>query len=82
LAAQTLIELYKAQPAAPGAIQKSAGYAAFSNLGTLPPSTAHGAGIAVDSKANQETFWEMISAGAGLGVGVKKYRAVFVFEND
>jgi lipid-binding SYLF domain-containing protein len=25
---------------------------------------------------------KMISAGAGLGLGVKGYRAVFVFEND
>jgi hypothetical protein len=34
-------------------------------------STAGGAGIAVDSKTKQETFMNMISAGAGLGVGVK-----------
>ena len=25
---------------------------------------------------------KMISAGAGLGVGVKDYRVIFVFEND
>ena len=33
MAAETLQELYKLQPAAQGAIQKSAGYAVFNNTG-------------------------------------------------
>ena len=84
MAAQTLNDLYKLQPTAPGAIQKAAGYAVFNNMGTnlLLLSTARGAGIAVHSKTKQETFMKMISAGAGLGIGVKDYRVVFVFEND
>ena len=45
-------------------------------------STARGAGMAVNSKTKQDTFMKMISAGAGLGVGVKDYRVVFVFENE
>jgi lipid-binding SYLF domain-containing protein len=45
-------------------------------------STARGSGIAVSSKTKQETFMKMISAGAGLGAGVKDYRVVFVFENN
>jgi lipid-binding SYLF domain-containing protein len=45
-------------------------------------STARGAGMAVNSKTRQETFMKMISAGAGLGMGVKDYRVIFVFEND
>jgi lipid-binding SYLF domain-containing protein len=69
---------------AQGGIQKSAGYAVFNNIGTnvLLLSTARGAGIAVNSKTKQETFMKMISAGAGLGIGVKGYRVVFVFKND
>ena len=84
MAAQTLQDLYKLQPSAQGAIQKSAGYAVFNNMGTnvLLLSTARGAGIAVQSKTRQETFMKMISAGAGLGLGVKDYRVIFVFEND
>src|SRR5215470_11022074 len=84
MAAQTLNDLYKLQPTAQGAIQKAAGYAVFNNMGTnlLLLSTARGAGIAVHSKTKQETFMKMISAGAGLGIGVKDYRVVFVFEND
>ena len=84
MAAQTLQDLYKLQPTAQAAIQKSAGYAVFNNMGTnlLLLSTARGAGIAVDSKSKQETFMKMISAGAGLGIGVKDYRVIFVFENE
>jgi lipid-binding SYLF domain-containing protein len=84
MADQTLQELYKLQPTAQGAVQKSAGYAVFDNMGTnlLLVSTARGSGIAVNAKSKQETFMKMISAGAGLGVGVKDYRVIFVFEND
>ena len=83
MAAQTLQELYKLQPTAQSAIQKSAGYAVFNNMGTnlLLVSTARGAGVAVNSKSKQETFMKMISGGAGLGVGVKAYRVIFVFES-
>ena len=38
-------------------------------------------GIVVDENG-KETFMKMVSAGAGLGVGVKDYRVVFVFDND
>ena len=84
MATKTLQDLYKLKPEAQGAIQKSAGYAVFDNMGTnlLVLSTARGAGIAVNSGNKQETFMKMVSAGAGLGVGVKDYRVIFVFEND
>src|SRR4051794_8615181 len=84
MASETLHDLYKLQPNAQGVLQKSAGYAVFNNMGTnlLLLSTARGAGIAVNSKTKQDTFMKMISAGAGLGIGVKDYRVVFIFEND
>ena len=84
MASQTLTDLYKLHPAAQGAIQKSAGYAVFSDLGVnlLLLSTARGAGLAVNSKNQQETFMKMISVGAGLGAGVKDSRVIFVFETE
>jgi lipid-binding SYLF domain-containing protein len=84
MAAETLDELYKAQPSAKGAIQASVGYAVFDNFSTkiLLVTTAHGSGLAVKPKSGQETFMKMISAGAGLGIGVKDYSVIFAFEND
>ena len=84
MADQTLQDLYKLQPTAQAAIQKSAGYAVFNNMGAnlLLLSTARGAGVAVNSNTKQETFMKMISAGGGLGLGVKDYRVIFVFQND
>jgi lipid-binding SYLF domain-containing protein len=84
MAAETLNNLYKLHPASRADIQKSAGYAVFDNMGVhlLLVSTAHGSGMAVNSKTKQDTYMKMISAGAGLGVGVKDYRVVFVFENQ
>jgi len=84
MADETLQELYKLQPTAQEAIQKAAGYAVFNNMGAnlLLVSTARGAGVAVNSNTKQETFMKMISAGGGLGVGVKDYRVIFVFQND
>ena len=83
MADQTLQELYKLKPESKAAVEKSAGYAVFNNMGTnlFLLSTARGAGIAINS-GKQETFMKMISAGAGLGIGVKDYRVIFVFEND
>ncbi len=84
MATKTLQELYKLKPAAQGAVQKSAGYAVFDNMGTnlLVLSTARGSGIAIHSGNKQETFMKMISGGVGLGMGVKDYRVIFVFETD
>ena len=84
MAAGTLQDLYKLEPASKAAIHKAAGYSVFNDTGTkiLVVSTASGAGIAIDSKTKQETFMKMISAGGGLGVGVTDYRVIFAFENE
>ena len=84
MADETLQDLYKVEPTAQAVIQKAAGYAVFNNMGVnvLLLSTARGAGIAVNSNTKQETFMKMVSAGGGLGLGVKDYRVIFVFETD
>jgi len=78
----TLAKLYKIQPGAKVAIQKAAGYAAFDNFGMnlLLLSTARGKGVAVANGSKKETFMKMLSAGVGVGIGAKDFRAVFVFE--
>jgi lipid-binding SYLF domain-containing protein len=80
-AAQTLDELFKLQPASRELIAKSAGYGVFASTGTKLGviSTARGTGLAIETKTKQETFMKMLSGGAGLGVGVKNFRVIFVF---
>ena len=82
MAAEVLQDLYKEDPPAQAAIQKAAGYAVFDNMGVnvLLLSTARGSGLAVNNKTKKETFMKMGSVGAGLGMGVKDYDVVFVFE--
>ena len=37
--------------------------------------------MAVDHATNNETFMKMVEIQAGLGLGIKKFRLVWVFEN-
>ncbi len=78
----TLAKLFAAQPAAKSVIQKAAGYAVFNNFGMkiLVAGGGSGKGVAVDTKTGQRTYMRMGEVQAGLGMGVKKFQVVFVFE--
>ncbi len=84
MAHSTLQRLYKAQPNAKTAVEGAAGYAVFSNMGVkiLVAGSGNGKGIAVDNKTKHETFMRMIELQAGLGMGVKKFSVIFVFDNE
>ena len=79
---ETLAKLYKAQPSSKAAIKAAAGYAAFNNFGMkiLVTGGGKGQGIAFDNRTQQVTYMKMIEVQAGLGMGVKKFRTIFVFE--
>ena len=79
---ETLDRLYKLQPGAKSAIAKSAGYAVFNNFGMkiFFAGGGSGKGILLDKKKNREVFMKMIEAQAGLGMGVKKFSVIFVFD--
>ena len=81
---QTLNDLYRIEPSAKSLIQKSAGYAVFSNIGIniLLVSTANGSGVAHSNKTGKDYYMNMLSAGVGLGLGVKDFRGIFVFANE
>ena len=81
MAEETLTRLYEIQPSAQQAIAKSAGYAVFSNFGMkiLFMGGGSGKGIAVARETGKETFMKMVEVQAGLGMGVKKFRLVWVF---
>ena len=80
---ETLDKLYKFQPEAKSVIAKSEGYAVFNNFGVkiFVAGSGSGKGILFDKKNNKEIFMKMFEAQAGLGMGVKKFRVIFVFEN-
>lgn len=77
-----LDDLYKLKPIARDQVKKAAGYAVFSNVGVnlIFASFAGGRGVVVDRKGRR-TYMKMGSAGLGLGLGVKDFRAVFVFRS-
>ncbi|HET9700559.1 MAG TPA: YSC84-related protein [Burkholderiales bacterium] len=83
MAQDTLNRLYKTQPGAKASIEGAAGYAVFSNFGMkiFFAGGGSGSGIAVNNREKKETFMKMIEIQAGLGIGVKKFRLVWVFEN-
>jgi lipid-binding SYLF domain-containing protein len=78
---ETLNRLYKLQPGSKEAIEKAAGYAVFSNFGVkiFVAGSGSGKGIAVNNATKKETFMKMLEVQAGLGIGVKKFRLVWVF---
>ena len=80
----TLARLYKAQPSAKAAVEKAYGYAVFSNTGVkiLLAGSGKGKGMAINNQTKGEIFMKMLELQAGLGMGVKKFRVIFVFENE
>ena len=81
-AEQTLAKLYKARPSAKATIKAAAGYATFSNFGMkiLLAGGGKGQGIAFDNRTRKVTYMKMLEVQAGLGMGIKKFRTIFVFE--
>jgi lipid-binding SYLF domain-containing protein len=81
---KTLAKLYAQKPEAKAKIKSAAGYAVFSNVGTyiLLVSAGQGYGVVVDNATGKKTYMKMAQVGAGVGLGVKDFRAVFIFRNE
>lgn len=78
----TLQRLYKAKPSAQAAVKTAAGYAVFNSGGAkiLVAGAGRGSGIAVNNSTQKVTYMKMREIQAGLGIGVKKFSTIFVFE--
>jgi lipid-binding SYLF domain-containing protein len=78
----TLKRLYKVQPSAKQAIAKAAGYAVFNNFGMkiLIAGGGSGKGMASDNSTKKVTYMKMVEVQAGLGMGVKKFSVIWVFQ--
>lgn len=78
---ETLAKLYELYPGAKDRIAKAEGYGVFSNVGInlILMSAGNGWGVVHDNASGKDTYMQMLSAGLGLGLGVKDFRGVFVF---
>ncbi|WP_345993549.1 hypothetical protein [Sulfurimonas sp. HSL-1716] len=80
---ETLAYLYKYAPKSKEMIRRAYGYATFTNLGVnlVILSAEGGKGVAHNNKTGKNIYMNMASGGVGLGLGVKDFRVVFIFEN-
>ncbi len=78
-----LEDLYDSRPQAQQLIEDAEGYAVFSNVGVtaLFVTAGGGSGVVRDQKSGTDTYMKMGTAGIGLGLGIKDFRAVFIFHD-
>lgn len=82
--ADSLAAFYEKKPDLRAEVQDAAGYAVFSNVGVqvILVSGGGGYGVVHNNRTGEDTYMRMGEAGVGLGVGVKDFRALFVFRNE
>jgi len=79
-----LKQLYGAQPKAKDLIEKSVGYATFSNFGMkiLIAGGGTGSGVVINKANKKPVYMNMAEVQAGLGLGIKSFQNIFVFETE
>jgi len=80
---EVLGDLYKIKPQTKAMISESPGYAVFSNanVNIIFASFSGGYGVVKNNQSGKHTYMKMGEAGVGVGLGVKDFRAVFVFHD-
>ena len=78
----TLKQLYAIQPKAKELIEKSIGYATFSNFGMkiLIAGGGTGSGVVIQKDGVKPIYMNMAEVQAGLGLGIKSFQNIFVFQ--
>jgi lipid-binding SYLF domain-containing protein len=76
-----LARLYEEESGTRKQVAGAEGYAVFSNVGinVFFVSAGGGNGVVHDNKSGKDTYMNMGTAGIGIGLGLKDFRAVFVF---
>jgi len=79
----TLQELYSKKPETRSLVKNAAGYAVFNNINTqlLWFGTGNGFGVVVDNRTGKNTYMNMAEAGVGIGIAIKDFREVIVFNS-
>ena len=80
---QTLQDLYNAQPKAKQVVEKGIAYATFSNFGMkiLIAGGGTGSGVVIP-KNGKPIYMNMAEVQAGLGLGIKSFQNIFVFQTE
>ena len=81
---QIMSRLYRLEPHAKELVAKSAGYATFSNFGMKIFLAGGGSGSGVVMRQNNDkpVYMKMVEVQAGLGIGIKSFSVIFVFETE
>jgi lipid-binding SYLF domain-containing protein len=79
-----LKQLYAVQPKAKELIEKSIGYATFSNFGMkiLIAGGGTGSGVVMHKDGAKPIYMNMAEVQAGLGIGIKSFQNIFVFQTQ
>lgn len=81
---EILQRLYKAQPKAKEILEKSVGYATFSNFGMkiLIAGGGSGSGVVINKSGAKPVYMNMAEVQAGIGLGIKSFQNIFVFQTE
>ncbi len=79
----TLAELYAKKPYARELVRDSVGYGVFSNFNTqlLVIGSGNGYGVVTDNSNGDQIYMRMAEGSVGLGVALKDFREVIIFNN-
>lgn len=81
---EILKQLYAVVPKTKDLIDKSAGYATFSNFGMkiLIAGGGSGSGVVINKQNSKPIFMNMAEVQAGLGLGIKSFQNIFIFQTE
>ncbi len=81
---ETLSNLYRVRPQAKSQIASAPGYAVFSNanVNLILASFGGGYGVVHNNGSQRRTYMKMGELGIGRGLGIKDFRAVFIFHDQ
>jgi len=80
----TLDELYEKEPETRSLVKNAVGYGVFSDINTqlMFFGTGNGYGVVVNNSNGQKTYMKMGEGGVGLGVALKDFREIIIFNDQ
>jgi lipid-binding SYLF domain-containing protein len=81
---EILTKLYATEPRAKSLIEKSPGYAVFSNFGMkiFLAGGGSGKGAVYQAAPKKITYMDMVEVQAGLGLGITSFQMIYIFQTQ